>query len=82
MRACKVYMQIENLSICCNISCVETDGKMKLVVEDVQKRKRILSNAHDTGHFGINRMLDLVSKYYWPGISRDVKEYVSMVQIS
>ena len=30
----------------------------------------------------VNRMLDLVSKYYWPRISEEVKEYyVSMAQI-
>ena len=52
--------------------------KRKLVVEDVQKRKRILTNvnAHDSGHLGVNRMLDLVSKYYWPRLSEEVKECV------
>ena len=55
--------------------------KMKLVVEDVQKRKRILTNAHDSGHLGVNRMLDLVSKYYWQRLSEEVKEYVSMAHI-
>ena len=45
------------------------------------KRKRILTNAHDSGHLGVNIMLDLVSKYYWPRLSEEVKEYVSMVQI-
>ena len=59
---CTIHMMIE---------------KMKLVVEDVQKRKRILTNAHDSGHLGVNRMLDLVSKYYWPRLSEEVKEYVS-----
>ena len=44
---------------------IEINGKMKLVVEDVQKRRRILSNAHDTQHLGVNRMLDIASKYYY-----------------
>ena len=35
------------------------------------------ARVHDSGHLGINRSLDMVaSKYYWPGLSKDVKLYV------
>ena len=48
------------------------------MVEDVNKRNRVMENIHNSSHFGINRTLDLVSsKYYWPGLTNDVKQYVS-----
>ena len=48
------------------------------MVEEHTKRKRIVAAIHDSSHLGINRTLDLVaSKYYWPGLSKDVIEYVS-----
>ena len=48
------------------------------MVEDQEKRKRIVATIHDSSHLGINRTLDLVaSKYYWPGLSKDVMKYVS-----
>lgn len=51
----------------------------RLVVEDVSKRKRIMESIHNSSHLGINRTLDLVSsKYYWPGLAKDVKQYVSL----
>ena len=58
---------------------VERDsGVKRLVVEDHQKRKRIVASVHDSNHLGINRTVDLVSsKYYWPGQSKDVINYVS-----
>ena len=50
----------------------------RLVVEDQEKKKRIVASIHDSNHLGINRTLDLVvSKYYWPGQSTDVIKYVS-----
>ena len=50
----------------------------RLVVEDGAKRERIISSIHDTSHLGVNRTLDMVTaKYYWPGLTRDVKQYVS-----
>lgn len=43
-------------------------------------RVRVLRDHHDTpmaGHFGWARTLELVSRnYYWPGMSKDVKDYV------
>ena len=37
-----------------------------------------MESIHNSSHFGINRTLDLVSsKYYWPGLANDVKQYVS-----
>ena len=53
----------------------------RLVVECNEQRKRIIASIHDSNHLqvGVNRSLDLVkSKYYWPGLSGDVKQYVSL----
>ena len=50
----------------------------RLVVEDPDRRKRIVLSIHDTSHMGLNRTTDMVSaKYYWPGLTSDVKAYVS-----
>ena len=50
----------------------------RLVVEDPDQRKRIVSSIDDTAHMGLNRTTDMVSgKYYWPGFAADVKSYVS-----
>ena len=59
---------------------IERDDKNakteKLVIDDLGQR-RIIARVHDSGHLGINRSLDMVaSKYYWPGLSKDVKLYV------
>ena len=52
----------------------------RMVVEDASKRQRILESVHDASHLGINRTLHLVSsKYYWPVLTKDVKDYVSNV---
>ena len=60
---------------------IERDDKNakteRLVIEDLGQRQRIVARVHDSGHLGINRSLDMVaSKYYWPGLSKDVKLYV------
>ena len=48
------------------------------MVEDPDQRKRTVSSIHDTSHMGLNRTTDMVSgKYYWPGLTADVKAYVS-----
>jgi hypothetical protein len=43
-------------------------------------RTEIIRTNHDlpwAGHFGVQRMLDLVlQKYYWPGMRRDIIQYV------
>ena len=50
----------------------------RLVVEDLELRKRIVANIHNTSHLGLNRTNDMVaSKYYWPGLFKDVRTYVS-----
>ena len=47
-------------------------------MEDLHQRKRIIANVHDSSHLGVNRTLDMITaKYYWPGLTQDVKEYVS-----
>ncbi len=51
----------------------------RLAIEDKSKKERVIKCIHDTSHFGINRTLNLVSsKYYWPGLTNDVKQYVSV----
>ena len=50
----------------------------RLVVQDLTKRKRIITSTHDGSHFGLNRTNSMVSsKYYWPGLFSDVRQYVS-----
>ena len=50
----------------------------RLVVEHLDKRKRIIAGSHDGSHLGLNRTNDMVSsKYYWPGHFTDVRQYVS-----
>ena len=54
-------------------------GSLKLVIEDRAQRQRIISSIHDSSHMGVNRSIDMVSqKYYWPGITKDVRSYVSV----
>ena len=52
-------------------------GSPRLVIESSSQRKRIISSVHDSSHFGINRTIDMITaKYYWPGVTSDIKEYV------
>ncbi len=54
-------------------------AEKRLVIEDATKKKRILESVHNSSHFGVNRTLDSVSmRYYWPGLTKDVKNYVSV----
>lgn len=50
------------------------------VPEDEALRQELMATYHDdplAGHFGHVRSLELLRRYYnWPGVSRDVKEYV------
>ncbi len=45
----------------------------------ITSRNRILESVHNASHPGINRTtVDMVSsQYYWPGLTNDVKIYVS-----
>lgn len=53
--------------------------KWKLVVPK-SSRDSVLSECHDdpkSAHFGVQKTIDRVmDRYYWPGLSRDVREYV------
>lgn len=66
-----------------NNLCVQQGANAKsvnprLVVEDFEKRRRIIATSHDLGHFGVHRTNDIISKkYYWPGLFNDVRNYVS-----
>ena len=51
----------------------------RLVVEDKEQRERIVSSIQDPCHLGVNRTVDMIApKYYWPGLTTDVKQYVSL----
>ena len=53
-----------------------------MVIEYTFQRKRIISSIYDTSHLGVNRSLDMVStKYYWPGLTKDVRSYVSIATV-
>ena len=49
--------------------------------EDEALRAELMRTHHDdplAGHFAANKTLNLICrKYWWPGISKDVKEYTS-----
>ena len=52
----------------------------RLVVEDPKQGARIISSVHDSCHMGLNRTNDMVAcKYYWPGMSKHVASYVSLL---
>ena len=43
----------------------------RLVIEEPDRRARIVATIHDANHLGINRTLDMVAKkYYWPGLTK------------
>ena len=47
--------------------------------EDVIKLLQFYHSSPMGGHSGINNTLEKLSRfYYWPGISADVEEYVSV----
>ena len=48
------------------------------MVEDVNKRNRVMESIHNSSHLGINRTLDLVfSNVTGQELTNDVKQYVS-----
>ena len=58
----------------------EVPASKQLVVENAARRKRIISNIHNANHLGLNRTNEMtVHKYYWPGMFKDVEQYVSLV---
>ena len=50
------------------------------IPEDDHLRTILLSEAHDSifgGHFGIEKTLEKIKRYwYWPGMHKDVEEYI------
>ena len=51
--------------------------RTRLVVEDREQRRRIVSITHEDGHSGVNRTNDTIAaKYYWPGLFMDGKQQV------
>jgi transposase InsO family protein len=72
----KIYKRI--------FDCQRPDLQWKLAVED-HERPAILKECHDeptAGHMGYLKTLRRVQeRYYWPGITKDVKEYVKACTI-
>lgn len=81
---CKHYNTLtfmcQAITKCHNVAGKEKSrNEERLVIEDPKQRARIISSVHDSCHLGLNRTNDvLASKYYWPGMSKDVGSYVSM----
>ena len=50
----------------------------RLVDKGSCQRNPIVATVHDSCHLGINRTLDMLgTNYYWPRLTKDVKDYVS-----
>lgn len=71
---------IELTSIAIPFGNADRKEQPRLVIDDKEKRKRIVSTIHDAGHMGIHRTSCLIAKkYYWPGMYKDISDYVSIV---
>ena len=54
-----------------------------MAVDEPNQKERIISSIHDSSHFGTSRTIDMVSsKYYWTGLTNDVKSYVCLFMMS
>ena len=54
----------------------------RMVVENRDKQKMVISNVHSSNHLGVHRTNHLVSKkYYWPGMYKDICAYVSVTMV-
>ena len=55
------------------------DGR-QVITGDLEERRTVITSLHDApayGHPGISRTVDFVERsYWWPGLRRDVAEYV------
>ena len=47
--------------ILCREQCIPDDRKVAIFLRNILAPERILSNAHDTGNFSINRMHGAIS---------------------
>ena len=55
----------------------KSKDKARLVVENEDMRKRIVSSVHDQAHLGRDKALSSIkSRYYWPDMYNDVCSYV------
>ena len=62
---------------CSNLIIGKTNVS-RIVIENGDKRRRIISSIHGSNHLGVHRTNHLVSKkYYWPGMYSDISTYVS-----
>ena len=63
----------------------DTNRTMRQAIVPQSKRREVLKISHDvqtSGHLGMKKTLSKVRQnYYWPGVSQDVKIYVSGCEI-
>jgi hypothetical protein len=56
------------------------NSEQPLRVITLQDREKILFNLHSSplaGHFGLKKTMDkAIERYYWPGMGKDIKEYI------
>ena len=67
--------------ICRKTSRYDTGLEKLQIIVPFSERRNILREYHDkrtAGHLGINKTIARIkSKFYWPGLSKDVKRYVN-----
>ena len=56
------------------------------VVFEAGERQRVFREEHNSvigGHAGVSKTLDKVrEKYYWPGLCREIEEWVSIFSVT
>ncbi|KAK3106230.1 hypothetical protein FSP39_015710 [Pinctada imbricata] len=60
-------------------------GKTLQAIVPFKERRKVLDLSHDhktAGHLGITKTLSKIrQRYYWPGLQRDVRQYISACDI-
>ena len=68
---CKLVLR----ELCCCNNVLGKTNVSRMVVENKDKQKRVISSVQSSNHLGVHTGLanHLVSKkYYWPGMYKDV----------
>lgn len=64
---------------------IYTNEKQWKLVPPKPNRLKIFQDYHDSplaAHFGVNKTYNrILNEYYWPGLRKDVKKYISQCQI-
>lgn len=76
-----LYHRVENILL----DAVKQDESVWKIVPPKQNRDRVLYDAHDapqSGHLGIEKTYTRIAQeYFWPGMFKDVVEYVKHCEI-